>query len=87
MERSVDPFVTGAYPTWESRRYLDDQRPFLVKFKEIADQIGVFPFQWIVFPGSWAAHLSDMSDFTMNCQLTIGHATFERYPEGRSAKY
>jgi hypothetical protein len=45
--------------SWQPRRYLDDKRPFLVKFKEIADAFEVFPFQWGIFPGTLASNLLD----------------------------
>lgn len=47
------------YTVWEAPRYLDDRRPFLVKFKEIAAEIEVFPFQWLAFPGAYSGYLHD----------------------------
>ena len=47
------------YTVWEAPRYINDRRPFLVKFKEIAAEIEVFPFQWLAFPGACSAYLHD----------------------------
>lgn len=60
-KRSEALHLNGDDATWRARRYLKDDRPFLVKFKEVAAEIEVFPFQWLIYTRAVSANLVENS--------------------------
>jgi hypothetical protein len=58
-EKTAKGSQSPACTTWEPRRYLRDNRPFLAKVQEITAEIAVFPFQWLIYPGTVTSNLVD----------------------------